>query len=262
MDPSDALHNFRRSFYECLHCRKDALFELADAILSADAAAPSPVHLSLQPAHRRRWGSFYAALARGSIDAEVLRDLLVRHPLAGSGETPVYAVDTSVWPRCDAETSPERGYYYHPSRHSAGQPIVAGWAYQFVAQLNFVRESWTAPVDVERLLPAQDANGVAAEQVKALLDRLGKRRTVPLFVFDAGYDPVKLQRGLEGSACQILVRLRAGRRFYGDPGLCDPPAHIGRPRRHGPKMKCADPSTWPEPSAEHRCEAAGYGCVR
>ena len=33
----------------------------------------------------------------------------------------------------------------------------------------------------------------------------------------------------------------------------------GRPRRHGPKMKCADPSTWPEPSAEYTCEDAGYG---
>ena len=171
-------------------------------------------------------------------------------------------MDTSVWPRCDAECSPERGYYYHPSRHSAGQPIVAGWAYQFVAQLNFVRESWTAPLDVERVLPAQDANEVAAEQVKALLDRLGKGRTVPLFVFDAGYDPVKVQQGLEGSPCQILLRLRAGRRFYGDPSLCDPPEHIGGPRRHGPKMKCSDPRTWPEPSAEHRCEDAGYGCVR
>src|SRR5215211_8586141 len=51
------------------------------------------------------------------------------------GESPVYAVDVSVWPRCDAECSPERGYYYHPSRHSAGQPIVAGWAYQWIARL-------------------------------------------------------------------------------------------------------------------------------
>ena len=58
-----------------------------------------------------------------------------------------------MWPRCDAECSPERGFYYHPSRHSAGQPIVAGWAYQFIAELNFVRESWTAPVDVERVRP-------------------------------------------------------------------------------------------------------------
>lgn len=73
---------------------------------------------------------------------------------------------------------------------------------------------------------------------------------------------MKLQQGLEESPCQILVRLRAGRRFYGNPNLCDPPEHIGRPRRHGPKMKCNDPSTWPEPSAEHVCKDAGYGTVR
>jgi DDE superfamily endonuclease len=220
MGPPDALHDFRRSFYECLRRRGDALFELTDAILGTDAAAPSPVHLSLRPAHRRGWGSFYAALARGRIDAEVLRELLVRHPLAGStATTPVYAVDTSVWPRCDAECSPERGFYYHPSRHSAGQPIVAGWAFQFVAQLSFVRESWTAPVDVERVLPAQDANEVATEQeVKALLDRLAKGRTVPLFVFDAGYDPVSRcsrdwrgARARSSSACAPVGASRATR---------------------------------------------------
>lgn len=267
MEPPDALRAFRRSFYECLYRRADALFELADAILTADGAAPSPVHLSLEASHRRGWGSLYAALDGGRIDEEALRELLARHPLAAGGaaegEPCVYAVDMSVWPRCDAECSPERGYYYHPSRHSAGQPIVAGWAYQFVAELNFVRESWTAPVDVERVRAAQDANVVATEQVKALLGRLARQgATVPLFVFDAGYDPVKVQQGLEGTPCQILVRLRAGRRFYGDPSLSDPPEHIGRPRRHGPKMKCSDPSTWPEPSDEHRCQDAGYGAVR
>jgi hypothetical protein len=173
-------------------------------------------------------------------------------------------VDVSVWPRCDAESSPERGFYYHPSRHSAGQPIVAGWAYQFVARLDFVRECWTAPVDVEGVHPWEDANEVAAGQVKALLGRLlpAKEEAAPLFVFDAGYDPVKLQQGLEGSPCQILLRLRAGRRFYADPSLAGPPAPTGRPRRHGPKMKCADPSTWPEPSTEYACEDTGYGAVR
>jgi hypothetical protein len=169
-----------------------------------------------------------------------------------------------VWPRCDAECSPERGYYYHPSRHSAGQPIVAGWAYQFIAQLNFIRESWTALVDVERLRPRRDANEVAAEQVKAFVRRSSEEggAAPPLFVFDAGYDPVKLQQGLEGSSCQILVRLRAGRCFRADPSLAGPPAPIGRPRRHGPKMKCNDPNTWPEPSTEYICEDAGYGTVR
>jgi hypothetical protein len=266
MEPSDALRTlraFRYSLYECLHRRADALFELTDAILTADAV-PSAAHLSLEAPHRRGWGSLYAALDQGRIDAEALRRLLARSPFAGGrrDKHPVYAVDVSVWPRCDAEASPERGFYYHPSRHSAGQPIVAGWAYQIIARLNSIRESWTAPVDVQRIRPARDANEVAAEQVKAFLCRSPEKGAAPLFVFDAGYDPVKLQQGLEGSPCQILVRLRAGRRFYAEPSLAGAPAPTGRPRRHGPKMKCADPSTWPEPSTEYTCEDAGYGAVR
>jgi hypothetical protein len=74
--------------------------------------------------------STYAALAHGRVDAEALRNLLARHRLH-DGE-PIYAVDVSTWPRCDAETSPERGFYYHPSGHSAGQPngrvTVRAWA--------------------------------------------------------------------------------------------------------------------------------------
>jgi hypothetical protein len=261
MEPSDVLRAFRQALYECFYRRADALFELTDALLTADAV-PSPAHLSLQPLHRRGWGSLYAALDRGRIDAEALRRLLAHHPLAAASGTPVFAVDVSVWPRCDAESSPQRGFYYHPSRHSAGQPIVAGWAYQFIAKLDFVRESWTAPVDGLRVRPEEDANVVATKQVKALLGRLGRGEADPLFVFDAGYDPVKVQQGLEGSLCQILVRLRAGRCFHADPSLAGPPAYTGRPRRHGPKMKCKDPTTWPEPSAEHTCEDPGYGTVR
>ena len=186
MEPSalDTFRTFRSSLYNCLQRRADALFELTDALLTADTTAPSPVHLSLQPSHRRGWGSLYNALSRGRIDAKALRAVLAHHPLAGV-EAPVYAVDVSVWPRCDAECSPERGYYYHPSRHSAGQPIVAGWAYQFIAQLGFARESWTAPMDVVRVPPTQDANTVAAKQVRAILGRLPREESIPLFIFDA-----------------------------------------------------------------------------
>jgi DDE superfamily endonuclease len=261
MDPStafDDLRTFRHALHRCFDRRADALFELGDAILSA-GVVPSPVHLSLEPAHRRGWGSLYAALSRGHIDQDALRELVVRHPLA-SGQPPIYAVDVSVWPRCDAETSPERGFYYHPSRHSAGQPIVAGWAYQFIAQLSFARESWVAPVEARRVRPAENANEVAAGQVEALLDRLPESEGVPLFVFDAGYDPVQLQRGLAGRRAAILVRLRAGRCFYADP--VGPPAKTGRPRRHGPKLNTKDPETWPTPTAEHHCEDTGYGSVR
>jgi hypothetical protein len=88
------------------------------------------------------------------------------------GGQPIYAVDVTTWPRCDAECSPERGLYYHPSRHSAGQPIVAGWAFQWICQLGFARDSWTAPLDARRLHPLDDSDHTAAVQVRALLARL------------------------------------------------------------------------------------------
>ena len=244
-----------------MHRRTDAIFELADAILTA-GNVPAPPHLSLAPAHRRGWGSLYAALSKGRIDEDAIRDLLSRHPMARENwyRTPVYAVDITSWPRCNTEASPERGYYYHPSRHSAGQPIVAGWTYQLIAEIGFVRDTWVAPVDARRVHPTE--NDIAAGQVRALLNRMSHRSaSPPLFVFDAGYDPVKLQRKLGNSRLQLLVRLHSNRVFYADPKQ-DGSRLVGRPRRHGARFDFHDPETWPEPTAEHCCENQDYGEVR
>ena len=262
-DPGRAvtLGEFRARFYDCLKRRADALFELTDALLTT-GSVPSPVHLSLAGAHRRGWGSLYAALSKGRMDAEGLRRLLARQPSQGGKRsgTRVYAVDVSPWPRCDAEASPRRGYLYHPSRHSAGKPIVAGWAYQFVAGLGFERDSWVSPVDAKRVGPEEDANDVAAGQVRALVRRSSPVEE-PLFVFDAGYDPVRLQRKLEGCRAQILVRLHSGRTFYAEPDISKK-RPVGRPFRHGARFSCRDPGTWPRPTAEHHARSADYGDVR
>src|SRR3712207_1413215 len=151
---------------------------------------PSLPHLSLVPTHRRGWGSVYAALAAGEVDAERLAELLVAH--RGEGGAPVFAVDASTWARCDAECSPGRGFYYSPMRHSAGQPIVAGWCYSWIAQLSLDRDSWTSPLDARRVPAGADLGRVTAAQVRAVVGRLDTGEAVPLFVFDAGYDPIAL----------------------------------------------------------------------
>jgi hypothetical protein len=166
----------------------------------------------------------------------------------------------TTWPRCDAECSPERGYYYHPSRHSAGQPIIAGWAYQWIAQVSFDRDSWTAPVDAARLHPLDDTDQQAARQIRALLARLPAGEAVPLFVFDGGYDSAQLTLDLAEQRARVLVRLRADRCFYADPPP-RPPGSTGRPRRHGAKFAFADPTTWPTPSATLVCQDDQYGTV-
>jgi DDE superfamily endonuclease len=252
------LRGFRSELYGCCTRRADALVDLADALLSAQGPVASLPQLSLEPAHRRGWGSTYAALAHGRIDAERLRELLARHPLVGG--QPIYAVDVTTWPRCDAECSPERGLYYHPSRHSAGQPIVAGWAFQWITQLSFARDSWTAPVDARRLHPLDDTDQTAAAQVRALLGRLPAGGPVPLLVFDAGYDSAQLTLDLAEERVAVLVRLRADRCFYADPPP-RPPGVGGRPRRHGAKFAFADPTTWPTPTASHTATDDQYGSV-
>jgi hypothetical protein len=207
---------------------------------------------------RRGWGSVYDALSSGRVEVERLRDLLVSS--LPDADPLVFAVDVTTWPRCDAECSPCRGYYYHPSRHSAGQPIIAGWAFQWICQLSFDRDSWTAPVDTRRLHPLDDTDQQAAVQVRALLGRLGDGGPVPLVVFDAGYDSAQLTLDLAEAPVAVLVRLRSDRCFYADPPP-RPPGAGGRPRRHGAKFNCADPTTWPAPTATLVCEDDQYGSV-
>ena len=126
-EPLDELARFRRALYAAFGRRRDALFDLVDALLTA-APAPSLVHLCLAPAHRRGWGSRYAALRRGQIDADAVRALLLAQPRFPG--PPVFAVDVSVWPRRDAETSPERAFHSSSPCQRTGSAIVRGWAYQ------------------------------------------------------------------------------------------------------------------------------------
>jgi hypothetical protein len=256
--PLAQLGAFRSELHACFTRRADALFELGDALLCAQAV-PSLPHLSLEPVHRRGWGSSYAALACGRIDADRLRELLVG--CLPHADQPVFAVDVTTWPRCDAECSPERGYYYHPSRHSAGQPIIAGWADQWIAQLSFDRDSWTAPVDAARLHPLDDTDQTAAAQIRALLARLPAGEPVPLFVFDGGYDSAQLTLDLAEQRAAVLVRLRSDRCFYADPPPAARSPKGGRPRRHGAKFAFADPATWPTPTATLVCQDDQYGIV-
>ncbi len=133
-----------------------------------------------------------------------------------------------------------------------------------------------------RVHPNEKAYLVAVQQIRSLLNN--SRATlpgsvdhansvesgqVPVFVFDAGYEPSQLAEELDNSntRASILVRLRSNRCFYGDPpspeecgtGRGTPG---GRPRRHGRKFECYNPDSWFSSSFEHHCQDAQYGQVR
>jgi DDE superfamily endonuclease len=255
------LAEFRRGFYSCCTRWGDALFELTDTALCASGPVGSVPSLSLEPEFTRSHGSLYKALAHGRIDDDRLRRLLVA---TCPGDWPmVFAVDASTWDRCDAECSPERGFYYSASKHSAGQPIVAGWSFQWICQLSFAPDSWTAPLDVRRIAPIEDTTDVTIHQLRRLVDLLPDDREVPLFVFDVGYDPIAIAHGLVDTRAQILCRIRDDRVFYADPPARPrrPKGTGGRPPRHGQRMKCSQRRTWAKPSERLVTTDPRYGTV-
>ena len=252
------LREFRSLLRQCLSPWGDALFELCDAALCSPAPVGSVPSLSLEPEFRRSHGSLYKSLAEGDVDGVRLAQLVVEHR---PQEWPlVFAVDASTWDRCDAECSPERGFHYSASKHSAGQPIVAGWSYQWICQLNWAPDSWTAPLDALRISPSMDGVDATIEQVKRLVVLLPDDSQVPLFVFDAGYDGIALGHGLADTRAEVLVRIASTRVFHPDPqpnyGM------VGRPRRHGERFMLSDEETWPTPDSALTTTVPRYGKVK
>jgi hypothetical protein len=144
---------------------------------------------------------------------------------------------------------------------------VAGWAFQWLAQLSFAADSWTAPQDHVRVGAGDDATRQAARQIAAHAARLradGETR-IPLYVLDAGYDEAPLTWDLREhlEKVQILIRLRNDRVLYRDP----PPRiphKAGRPRIHGSgsdRFECKNPATWGQPDQELSLRDERYGQV-
>lgn len=247
-----ALARFRATLYATgLGQRKDSLFEVVDAVLTADGPA-TLARLSLAPGFHRQWPSVPDALAAGTLHEAAVRALLVRSlpPLPARDRRararPVWVVDGSVWPRPEAKTSPERTW---GRRVTAGQPqdgVVPGWEYQWLVAIPEAQGSWVLPLDVARRGPtAGTPTELAVTQLRRVLGSSPADSLRPVVAFDSSYDPVVFVRAQRDApagelAADTLSRLAAHRVLYRQP-----PPYTGRgaPRKHGAVFRLKDPTT-------------------
>nr|WP_198045650.1 NF041680 family putative transposase [Kitasatospora mediocidica] len=253
-EPVADLARFRGVFYDCLTGRRDALFELADAVLCTDGPVKTLVDLALAPEHRRGHGSLYGALNKGRLDADRLRAELAGLPLPRVGGRLVLAVDVSPWLRPDAATCPDRSFCHTYGRGDAKHQMIPGWPYSFVVALESGRTSWTAILDVVRLEPGADLAAVTATQLRDVVVRLIAaeqwRAGDPevLVVMDAGYDAPRIAHLLADLPVQILGRLRSDRVMRrpaptrAEFAAANPAG--GRLPKHGGEFVFGDPATW------------------
>jgi hypothetical protein len=258
------LAGFRREFHRCLTRRSDALFELTDALLCADGPVDSLVELSLTGEHRRGHGSLYAALNRGRIDVEALKTSLAAVPVprAADGRI-VLAVDVTCWLRPEAHTSPQRVLCHTYGRGKDTHIMVPGWAYSLVTALETGRSSWTAPLDIRRLAPGDDAATVTAAQLREVVTRLitaGQWQPGDpdmWIVADAGYDGPRLAFLLADLPVKMVVRMRSDRVLRRRAPV--EPTGNGRPPRHGGEFIFGDPASWGDPDAATVTDTRLYG---
>ncbi|WP_233517954.1 NF041680 family putative transposase [Geodermatophilus marinus] len=268
-EAADRLREFRAGFYRCLGRRADELFELTDALLCAEGPVRSLVGLCLVPEHHRGHGALYDAVNCGTVEVDRLRARLAELPVPRMFDGRlVLAVDATPWLRPDGETCPDRLFCHVSGRGRRGaKQRIPGWPYQLVVALESGPTSWTAALDVVRLGPADDATAVTAAQLRAVVDRLTAaghwRPGDPpiMVVLDAGYDVHRLAFVLADLPVHLIGRIRADRVLLGPAaprpnGAAGP---VGRPRRHGPAMALADPSTWPAPTTRTVTDTARYG---
>jgi hypothetical protein len=250
------LTRFRDQLYQCFGMRRDALFAVLDALLSA-AAVVSVVGLSLTPGFQRGWASTCDALSDGSLDVSAIQRVLAtqraEQPPTGN-DRELWALDGSSWPRPAAPTSPERTACRMLVPGSAAHTLVDGWEYQWLVDVPEDAGSWVLPLAVDRRAPtAGTPTQLAITQVRQVqAARLAARAaaglppdtalTRPILLLDSSYAVGQLVAAELG--VDILARLAANRVFR---RAAPPWQGIGRLPKHGAPFALADPTTHGEP---------------
>jgi len=263
-----AMAGFRDGLYRSLGMRRDALFEACDAL----ACRPERVHmladLCLEPESRRGHGGVYDAVNSGEVVVARLRRAVDTVPLRPWDDGRIrLACDVSNWLRPDAETSPQRLFCHTYARGKGNAQMIPGWPYSWVVALEPGRTSWTLPLDAVRLGPADDPTEVTAAQLRDVIARLiAAGHWKPgdpdiIIVLDAGYDLTRLAYLLDDLPADVTGRLRSDRvmHFPAPPLPARPASTGGRRPRHGHKLDCSDPATWPEPAVTTVTDTTRYG---
>lgn len=244
--PLQRLQTFRKNLLGAFPLRRDALFELIDALLLAHDPR-SPQELALSPAFRRRWGMVHDALCHGQIAPAQAREFLaeVEPPDALTlGGFAVYAMDSTIAGRPEADTLADRGHVYS----TCAEKAVVGHQYSWLGRIVSRAPAWFAPRDVERIPTASTPAATAAIQVTRFVATVALATVLSAIVADNGYAKVAFLSAFVGltNVC-VLVRLASNRVLYGAPApeerhpTTGKRMKRGRPPVHGPKFALKNP---------------------
>jgi hypothetical protein len=248
---------FRQRLYTtCFTRARDALFDLADALLT-DPHAQSFVELSQARCFQRAWPSLYEALEDGRIDRAALRQLFAAYlPRAMVGTHLVVGLDVSSILRPDAHTAPDRTLVHRSNLPKDATPVGPGWQFSALVALPAPVSCATYILDSCRITSRDTATTVGAAQLRAVLPLVQHLGVRVLVVEDRGYSNAPWLQATQHLDCDHLSRARQDQVLYRPAPPRTP--HPGRPRLDGARFQGRDPETHGPPDADWRgTDAAG-----
>jgi hypothetical protein len=250
------VRRFRQQAYQLFHHRRDAFFELMDAVIQTPVAR-SFAELSLAPAFTRKWHSLYKALDQTDYDKQQLDELcLAQIP---TNQVAHFALDVTSLRRMHSPTLKDRLYCHAAKREVGGRGIIIGLPYSILAWASKRGSSFTPPVNIGRLKPSDNAVAVAVEQILWLgfytSSHLDWRCAL-----DGAYGRREFFAPLQDKAVQVVARTRKDGVFY---RRAEPSRYAGRgrPAVFGEVFRCKDSSTWGPPDQEEKFSDARHGKV-
>ena len=259
--PATTLTRFRAQLYCCFGHRRDAQFDLLDAVAGRDGAT-SLVRHSLAPAFGRQWSSTCDALSDGSLDPAAIQRAIVPLlvSLAPVATRQLWALDGTTWPRPEAPTCPERTVCHVPIAGSARKSMQNGWEWQWLVAIPDHSGSWIVPLSVARRGPdAGTPTELAIAQVRAVQaarQATGTAQERPILLLDSSYDVTQLVRADLG--VDILARLARNRVFVGPPAW----SGMGRKPIHGRAFRLKHPEAYGAPDMAVDSPDPDHGSVR
>lgn len=250
----NTFNEFRHQVYACFESAADALFELADALLT-EASAQSVIELSLSPCFRRRWPSLYEALEDGRMQQDALLKVLVATASEWQqGQRLWLGVDASSIARPQSPTAQDRSCLYVPNLPESDTPVTVGWKFSSVVLLPLEVSAATFVLSTQRIPTTQTDASVAAAQLAALLPLFAQR---VVLVADRLYSSAPFLRLSADLNCDQLLRLQQHRVLYRPA----PPrtGKRGAPCKDGPRFVCKDASTHgPAEETWQGCDEQGH----
>lgn len=190
------LINLRESLYQALKLRRDATFNLFDAISADGGIYKSVISLSESKYFPRQYSSITDAVADG-LSHVVWNDIkkitwpLIDCKAKEDFKYHRFVVDATPNPRPFSNCLPQRTIIHTPNPTPGNKPIGVGHQYSVLAYIppgdSKERKTWISPVDVRRTLPTEKSHELGIEQLVDSIKKLNLQEELCMLIADSAY---------------------------------------------------------------------------